>query len=482
MIQLRAYQQNLVEKSRNAFRAGHRRQVLVAPPRSGKTYTFVFMATSAAQKGMRVLVMAHREALIEQTAASFDAVGVEVGLIMAGRNGNNLPIQIGMMGTVARRLDRIHPPNLIIIDEAHRALGATYRKILDAFPCARVLLFTATPARTDGRGLGAVADILIQGPQPRELIAAGNICAPRIFTPPLDVDLSSIRKVSGDYDMRAQATLLDKATIIGDVMEHYRTYADGKSFVAFCAGIDHAAHLAQQFTESGIPTRSIDGTNNRAERNEIMRALRDGSIRGITSVDLISEGVDLPSVHATIHLRRTASLIIYIQQTFRSLTPEAGKTHGVILDHVGNFDRFGWPDADREWTLDDAHNHNKRAVEARISVRRCHVCFANFLPHLDHCPHCGAVAERESRVLEERDGELVEITRDQARAEKISSAPYLSALQMCETPQEIKQMAKYRGYKSTWSIRMVMERFEVDKYEAARLLGYRPAAADWIPE
>ena len=476
-ITLRPYQDDLVRRCRDAFAAGARKIVPVAPPRSGKTCTFAYMAHGASQRGIPVLVLAHRDVLIEQASATFDRFGIDHGLILSGRSGNRLPVQLGMVKTVANRINRIAPPGLIIVDEAHRALGKSYLAILDAFPNARVLLFTATPARTDGRGLGQVADALIMGPQPRELIAAGAICEPRIFVPPLPVDLSDIPDPDTIKGVAAAGARMDTPSITGDVIAHYRQYAAGKPFIAFCSGIKHAASVAVQFNASGISTRNIDGTQSREERREIIAALRTGAIVGVTSADLISEGFDIPSVHCTIHLRRTSSLIIYIQQYFRSLTPEPGKDFGVILDHVGNFDRFGPPHADREWCLDDKRNHNRKPIEKGLTVRRCEKCFAVYESHLAHCPHCGTAPAPGSRVVEERDGELVEVTERDRRTEMLASAKYGEALASCETAMQIREMANARGYRSTWTILRVMERFGVSKWDAAEMCGYQRGAA-----
>ena len=480
MIQLRAYQQRIIDQCREHFRAGRRRIVVQAPCRSGKTYTFGFMAHAAASKGKRVLVLAHREALVEQASNSFSKLRIEHGLILSGRSSNTMPVQIGMIGTVARRLDRIHAPDMIVIDEGHRSLGKQYRSIIDAFPAAHVLPFTATPARTDGRGLGEIAEALVQGPQPLELIESGDICRPRLFVPEPSADLSGIRNIDSVEGKAKAARALDRPHITGDAIAHYRRYASGLSFVCFCSGIEHAVHVAEQFTAAGIPTLSIDGTNSQGERDKIMGALASKSVTGITTTDLISEGVDLPSVWCTIHLRRTDSLIVYIQQSFRPLTPEPGKTHGIIIDAVNNFATFGWPHADREWSLDGRCNHNKRAAENTVAVRRCKACFMIYEPHIPHCPFCGAEAERGSRRIEQRDGDLVEITDDMLWRERIASASYKDVLRECATPEEIKAAAKARGYKPGWAIRRVMETAKVSPVAACKMLGYSPRAAAFV--
>lgn len=473
---LRDYQDRAVDAVRAEYAAGKRRVVLVSPTGSGKTVCFAYVAAGAAAKGKRVLIMAHRMELIEQISETLSRFQVEHGLILAGRGMDRQPVQVGMLGTVARRLTKIAAPDLLVIDEAHRAVGRTYMSILEAFPAARALLVTATPARTDGRGLGEAADALVLGPAPKELIAAGHLSPYRLFCPPVVADLSSVRTVAGDYDAGMAASAMDKPTITGDAIAHYRAHADGLQFCVFCCGLAHAANVASRFAASGIPTANIDGTMSRAERADIVGRLRSGALRGVTSVNLLLEGFDLPSLSCAVWLRPTQSLIVWVQGNGRAFRPAENKT-AIILDHVGNALRLGPPDQDREWTLYGREKRKRGAAERGIAVRQCKTCFCVYPAHLTACPHCGNAADAGSRRIEERDGELVEVTPQDEFRELLANVSYAAALRACETPEQIREMAKARGYRPQWAVMRVMERHGVGKFQAAQMLGYHPGVA-----
>ena len=133
MITLRDYQQSAVEAVRASFASRHRRVCFVMPTGAGKTVVASYITENAVGRGNPVLILAHRIELIDQLSASLTVFGIQHGVIAAGRSMNGMPVQVGMIGTVARRLDRIPAPSLIVIDEAHHATASTYRKIIDAF-------------------------------------------------------------------------------------------------------------------------------------------------------------------------------------------------------------------------------------------------------------------------------------------------------------------------------------------------------------
>lgn len=484
MITLRDYQACAIDRVREAYVAGHRCVLLVMPTGAGKTITFAYLAHSAVTRGKRVLILAHREFLIEQISETLSRFDLDHGALMAGRPGNTLPVQVGMMGTVARRLERIYYPDLIVVDEAHRSVSATYMAILRAFPKARVLGVTATPQRTDGCGLGDAYDAIVIGPTVRELTDAGHLSRYALYCPPQMVDLEGVPIRAGDFDQKALADRMDRPTITGDAIEHLQRLAPGRQFVAFCAGVEHAHHVAEQFRGAGIGAQALDGEMDRSERASIVAAFRGGALQGLTSCDLISEGFDLPGIGAAILLRPTASLIVYMQQVGRALRPAPGKDRAVLLDHVGNALRHGLPDHDRDWTLEGRDKAKKANVERELSVRHCRVCFAVYETRLPKCPHCGAVAGTESREIAERDGELVEITEvmrqqeaEWAFRDELAVIPYGEALARCDTPDKLRLMAQARGYKPGWAIRLLSERKGITPAEAAKMLGYKPGAA-----
>jgi superfamily II DNA or RNA helicase len=157
----------------------------------------------------------------------------------------------------------------------------------------------------------------------------------------------------------------------------------------------------------------------------LLERLGTGDLKVLTSCSLIGEGVDVPSVAGCILLRPTQSLSLHLQMIGRCLRPAPGKTHAVILDHVGNTLRHGLPTDDREWSLEGIQ---KRQREAAPSVRVCPACFCAMRSGTPQCPECGHQFQPERRELEHVEGELQEVIARQARRAEQSSAQSLEDL------------------------------------------------------
>ncbi|MEO1020859.1 MAG: DEAD/DEAH box helicase, partial [Pseudomonadota bacterium] len=408
-IVLRDYQQDAFDQLRQSFRS-HRRTVYVLPTGGGKTKVFASIIAAAVNKGSRVLVLAHRKKLVEQAAEAIAQVGVHHGLIMPGRSGNNLPVQIGMVATVANRLEKIEAPDLIVVDECHRATAKTYQNIIGYYPRARVLGVTATPQRTDGRGLGDIFSDLVEGPSPRALIDDGYLSRYRLFIPERLIDARGVGQVAGDFNQRKLAVASDNCAITGDAIEQYRRHADGLQGIANCVSRAHCEHVAEQFREAGIPAERIDGSMSEREQNDIIDRLYSRQTMLLMNCDLISEGVDIPGLSVSISLRPTTSLIVWMQQNGRVLRRSKGKEYAVVLDHAGNTYRHGFPCEPREWTLEGRAKGERRKNDRALAVSTCGSCFAAYPSSLDRCPHCNADKGERARTIEHRDGNLIEVT------------------------------------------------------------------------
>jgi len=151
--------------------------------------------------------------------------------------------------------------------------------------------------------------------------------------------------------------------IVGDAVDHYRRLCNGVPAIAFCVSLAHADMVTAQFNAAGIKSARIDGGMRDDERADITAALARGDIKVMTSVDLVSEGFDVPVCGAAILLRPTQSMGLYVQQVGRPLRPAPGKTCAFILDHAGNCMRHGLAEEPREWSLDG--NASKRKATTR---------------------------------------------------------------------------------------------------------------------
>ena len=454
MISLRPYQGDIVQKIRESYKRGMKSPLAVAPTGSGKTVIFSHIAANVSARGKSVLILVHRVELLRQTSAALSKSSVRHGLINPKFTPDlKAPVQVCSVQTLNKRMQKYAlDPDLIIVDEAHHATAGTWRKILEYYKKARVLGVTATPIRGDGVGLGSncggIFDDLIVGPQVPDLIAGGYLVAPVIYAPMERIDLTGVRVKMGDYDKEELAKRLDKPHITGNAVAHYSKLCPGTPAVAFCVSIAHAEHVANEFRSAGFRAYAVDGSMEDDVRKRILNGLGNGSVDIVTSCDLISEGTDIPAIGCAILLRPTQSLGLFLQQVGRALRPCEGKDRAIILDHVGNVITHGMPQEEREWTLDgEIKKKKKREKEAAVRVKQCPKCYAVHEP-APNCPHCGHFYESEVNKLEQREGELKQITEQDALQLKRIKAREISK---AKTKEELDTIAAARGYKPGWS-------------------------------
>jgi DNA repair protein RadD len=449
MITLRPYQIDGENKIRQSFAAGHKAPLYVLPTGGGKTILFASIAHSADRRGKRVLILAHRVELVDQIVTALKQFDVNPDIIAAGYHSttgrvSNRSIAVASVQTLIRRLDSYAPPTLIVCDEAHHAtMGNSWSTIMRHYIDAKRLGVTATPVRLDGRGLASTFDHLITGPNVPELIEMGYLVRPRVFAPPT-VDTSGLHVRMGEYRTDEAEALMDVPTITGDALSHYRKHADELPGLAFCTSVQHAHHVAEQFRADGISAVALDGGTDKEIRRMAVQDFRNGKIKILASCDLFSEGFDVPGAHIGILLRPTASEGLFLQQVGRLLRPAHGKENAIILDHVGNTQKFGMPNEAREWTLTSDIVHKKKA---KPGIRVCPKCFAASPARARVCVECGNIFEVQARQeVQEKDGELIELT-----AEQIAKRRERQAQGMASLLKQLKEIERIKKYKPGWA-------------------------------
>lgn len=449
---LRPYQTRAIEQLRAEYRAGAKAPLYQAPTGSGKTVMFADIVRNAERLNNPVWVVLHRQELVDQTSRALTALSVPHGKVVAGSAtyGASAPVLVCSVQTLVRRLDKLGPVKLIVLDEAHHAVAGTWDKVIRSRPDARLLGVTATPERLDGKGLGTHAgghfDCLLLGPTVPELVADGHLAPARTFIPPQVADLANIATRGGDFAIGEAAARLDRPTVTGDAIQHYERICPGAPAIVFCTRVRHAENVAEAFRARGWRFESIDGTLPDATRRHRIRALGNGGLHGLTSCEIVSEGTDIPVVTAAILLRPTKSLGLYLQQVGRVLRPAPGKEAAIILDHVGNCLRHGFPDDPRDWSL-EGRSKRKGADESAPAVRVCKECFAAFRAHLPACPYCGAAYPVQEREVEEVDGDLVEATETDREFLRVQRRREVGRAQDRPT---LERIAAERGYKPGW--------------------------------
>lgn len=446
MIILRDYQKELIINIRTALKKN--RSVLVqSPTGSGKTAVAAYMILNAARKGKIVYFICHRQELIDQTAKTFRKVGINYFSYIA--NGYSYdarsPIQICSMQTLKNRLNHIIP-DLVVLDEAHHVAAPGWAKVKEHFSKSFWVGLSATPIRLDGSGLDAYFDDMVQGKSVAWLIEHGFLSDYNIYCPNRP-DLSGVHVKMGDYVKDELNKVMNKPSITGDIIKHWKKYAEGKRTIAFTYSIDHSKYMAEQFNLAGIKAIHLDAKSEPQERRNAAKSFACGEFDVIFNVDLFGEGYDLSAqadmdvtVEAIIQARPTKSVALHLQQIGRALRPKNG-AQAIILDHAGNCLQHGLPDDEREWSLaGNKGNKSKQKDEDDINIRVCKSCFAvhRFAPK---CPYCGYEYEIKARKVVESDGELVQIDKEALRKKMRHEQAQAGSL------EQLIALGESRGYK-----------------------------------
>jgi superfamily II DNA or RNA helicase len=300
---------------------------------------------------------------------------------------------------------------------------------------------TATPCRLDGKGLKQAFDVLVEGPNIKTLIDLNFLVNPKTYAS--QNDFSKIKTTAGDYDKKDIYEAFNKPSITGSAIESWRKYAEDLPTVVFCINIKHAEDIAGLFSMVGHTAEVVHGGLDKTERAERLNRLKTGETKIITSVDIISEGTDIPAVGCIIMMRPTKSLALYLQQAGRGLRTIEGKNNCIILDHAGNCFRHGLVTDLREWELTDT---KIKEAKKTFTIRQCKKCYAVFGVLADKCPECGAEVEKQPKEMKKIAGELVPI--DEIPQKKIQAKQEEWS---CKTLAQWERVAFLRGYKKGWA-------------------------------
>ena len=381
-FELYDYQQDLVDKARQSIAQGAKGVLVQSPPGSGKSVVIAEIAKLTIQNGGRVLFLVHRKELVEQITESFKQHEVDLS-----------KARIDTVVKTRNRLSTIEEPTLIITDETHHSRAKTYREIYDHFSNSWRVGFSGSPWRMNGRGFTDIYDDLILGPSVKWLIENKRLAPYEYYSIP-EADIGKLQKSStGDYTNKSIEKAL-KSTIFGDVVENYVKVASGQKTILYAHSIEYSQKFADEFKSAGIKAVHVDSKTPSAERDEIMNDFRNGKIKVLCNVDLISEGFDVPDCTCVIMARPTDSLVLYLQQSMRCMRYQQNKT-ATIIDHVANYTRHFLPDTDRTWNLKGFEKKRKKQQrnENEIAIKECPNCFGvmeskSLIENDFHCPYC----------------------------------------------------------------------------------------------
>ena len=408
----RQFQKTAREKLRAGYAAGHKNQLVMSPTGSGKTILAMFLTHEALLRGKRVIFVADRRTLINQTSEVADSLGLSAhGVVMSDHWRYNLemPFQIASAQTLARRA--WPDADLIIIDEAHTQLKAWTEYIGKCR--AAVIGLSATPFSP---GLGKLFTNLINATTMRELTESGVLVPMRVLSC-TKVNMKDAATAGGEWtDLAAQERGME---IVGDVVHEWIKHGENRKTIVFGATIAHCEGMAREFNNAGVMATVFTAETTETERKFILNEFKkpDSMLRVLISVEALAKGFDQKDVSCICDVRPLRkSLSTAIQMWGRGLRscPEGGKKDLLLLDFSGNIIRFsedfesiyhdGLDALDCGEKLDKAIRKDKDDEE-QDTPTCCPQC--RFAPFRKRCMSCGFEFIREN-LLEHEAGEMVE--------------------------------------------------------------------------
>jgi superfamily II DNA or RNA helicase len=347
---LRPYQ----ERAKSAWQAfidkGGRRGLIVAATGSGKTMIMNSIIRDMAKGNLdfSCLALAHRKELLEQIRSTAEWVNPDLkatihsGDYKAERGSQIVAASVQSVGQPHSEALSWLGPQLVITDEAHHSAADTYQRVFTRFGCyddfgAFLLGVTATPHRLDNKALvGDTSQAIYEEIVFRyDIVAAikdGFLVDLKGYRAAVDIDLSKVNTRAGDYVQSQLEEVMNVDPVNQLAFESWANAAGGGQTIVFCSGVDHAKAVAEVFNEKGVKAAAVYGDMPMHERISVINAFREGQIKVLTNMDILTEGFDARECNCVILLRPTKSWSLFTQMVGRGLRTLPGIIEGLEFE------------------------------------------------------------------------------------------------------------------------------------------------------
>jgi DNA repair protein RadD len=366
LLNLRDYQEDAVSSLFHHFGHHSGSPLVVLPTGSGKSLVMAafIQRVMASAPGVNIMVLAHVKELLEQNYREIKALWADApaGIYSAGigrREVFDLHTRIVFAGiqsiwNKAKELQRV---DIVIVDEAHmipRKSSTRYFSFLQdlRFLNSNLCLvgLTATPYRLDSGLLTEGDDALFQRVSYEanvgDLVRQGYLSPLISKRTKMRADLSSVQTRGGEFISGQMAAAMEagdnNSQAIREIIEQGQ---ERRSWLIFCAGIEHTEHILAGLRARGISAEMVTGTTPSAERRSIIESYKAAKFRALVNCDVLTTGFNAPAVDLIAFLRATQSVSLYVQMAGRGTRNAPGKDDCLVLDFAGNVERHGPIDA-----------------------------------------------------------------------------------------------------------------------------------------
>ena len=370
------------------------------------------MIRLALEKETKTLVVTDRIELCNQTLDAISHHKISPQILNANTKifSPDAPITLSMVETLARRMKKWEPgyysPKLLVIDESHKA---SFSKIMDAFPDAKVIGATATPK---ANFLHKYYTDIVDNIDIPDLVELGFLCRCRGFQ--MEDDFSNIEVKHGEYVESQLYEHFNKQELYDGVIEKYKEKTPGKKCLVFNVNIEHAENMSKAFNDAGIHSECVTSLTHIEERKRILSAFEAGHFPVLNNCSILTTGYDCPSIEVIVMNRATKSLTLWLQCCGRGSRIYHNKPYFTVLDFGKNHDEHGMWASEREWDLNPPKKKNKKGV---APTKTCPSCGAMLHARVMECEFCGH--KFEAKEVELKEGVLVEV-KEQMRKKEFS--------------------------------------------------------------
>lgn len=354
-ISLRDYQQDAIKQVKYAIERGVRRPAFVLATGGGKTMVFSHLIPDLPRitpsRGSKVLVLAHKEELVKQAAATIQRVNPDLTVEIDMRHlkpSFQADVIVGSVPTLVRmqRLQKYNPDDFkaIILDECHHATASSWTKILKYFnadsPQLEIVVVgcTATMERSDAAALGNVFDEIVYERDLLSMVENKELVDVKFSSLKLDIDLKALPTKFNDYETTSLSNLMnteDTNIIVASSYKKLRKEYGFKATLMFCVDIDHCKTLCGVLQSHGINAQYVTGDTVKLERHGLVEDFKQGKIDVLCNVQVFTEGTDIPNIDSLFLVRPTKSRPLLVQMIGRGLRLHEGKTHCHVVDIAG---------------------------------------------------------------------------------------------------------------------------------------------------